>query len=100
MMFSAIAADLVTQVSPTERGLLYRRDDPNDIRLGELVLLEPDAYGAADVVILGCPQDEGVRRNGGRSGAAQAPREIRRALYRLSSAGLEHLRIFDLGDTV
>jgi formiminoglutamase len=36
-------------------------------------------------VLLGFPQDEGVRRNHGRPGAAEAPREIRRWLYRLTT---------------
>jgi formiminoglutamase len=34
-------------------------------------------------VLIGFPQDEGVRRNGGRPGAARVPAEIRRCLYRL-----------------
>ncbi len=99
-MFSAIAADLMAQIRRPDRSLLFRRDDPLDIRLGEWVQTDPASYDAADVVLLGCPQDEGVRRNGGRLGAAQAPTEIRRSLYRLSIAGLEELHIFDLGDTI
>jgi formiminoglutamase len=98
-MFSAISDDLA-QVRPPDPSVLHRRDDPNDVRLGEVVRTDPAAYAAAEVVILGCPQDEGVRRNGGRPGAAHAPAEIRRALYRLGSADLETLRIFDLGDTL
>lgn len=35
-------------------------------------------------MLIGFPQDEGVRRNHGRSGAAEAPREIRRWLHRLT----------------
>jgi formiminoglutamase len=50
-------------------------------------------------VLLGCPQDEGVRRNGGRIGAAEAPDEIRRCLYKLGVQGLDGLRLFDLGNT-
>lgn len=46
---------------------------------GDLSLLLP---GRA--VLIGFPQDEGVRRNGGRVGAAQAPAEIRRQLQRLT----------------
>lgn len=44
------------------------------VRLGE----EPRA------VLVGFPTDEGVRRNGGRHGAARAPAEIRRYLGRLT----------------
>jgi formiminoglutamase len=37
-------------------------------------------------VLVGFPQDEGVRRNQGRPGAALAPAEIRRWLWRLTTA--------------
>lgn len=79
--------------------LFYTRDDPNDPRLGDVVAHDTAGYEDAQVVILGCPQDEGVRRNRGRPGAALAPAAIRQALYRLTPLGLEGLRIFDLGDT-
>lgn len=69
-------------------------DDP---RLGERV--RDAAYADASVVLIGCPQDEGVRRNGGRPGAAQGPAEIRRALFRMTVNGLESLTVFDAGDT-
>ncbi|MBX0326264.1 formimidoylglutamase [Oscillochloris sp. ZM17-4] len=82
-----------------DSALRYRRDDPHDPRLGELVAADPAEYAAAQVVILGCPQDEGVRRNRGRPGAAGGPAAIRAALYKLGVAGLEGLRLFDLGDT-
>jgi formiminoglutamase len=36
------------------------------------------------VVLIGFPSDEGVRRNGGRAGAAEGPEAIRTALYRLT----------------
>lgn len=82
-----------------DAALFYRREDPNDRRLGELVRTEPSAYRQATVVLLGCPQDEGVRRNGGRPGAGRAPAAIRAQLYRLGVRGLEGLELFDLGDT-
>lgn len=80
--------------------LLYRRGDVIDPRLGEVVLSQPEAYAQAEVVLLGCPQDEGVRRNGGRAGAALAPDAIRRFLYRLTVNQLDGLRLFDLGNTL
>ncbi|MCL6510078.1 MAG: formimidoylglutamase [Anaerolineae bacterium] len=83
-----------------DKTLLYRRGDANDVRLGEAVRTAVDDYPDAQVVIVGCPQDEGVRRNGGRSGAASAPTEIRRALYKLSINGIAPVRLFDLGDTI
>jgi formiminoglutamase len=53
---------------------------------------------------VGFPQDEGVRRNGGRVGAALAPEEIRRWLYRLTTwhvpeqIDLSRLSIIDIGN--
>ena len=61
--------------------------------------------GSTRVALLGFPADEGVRRNGGRIGAAEAPAAIRAALYRMTPDGraldpfvhlLEHT--VDLGD--
>lgn len=57
-------------------------------------------------MLIGFPQDEGVRRNRGRAGAADAPAEIRRWLYRLAAADAESdadltvLPPVDLGDVV
>ncbi len=67
--------------------------------MGESVGSEPEKYAASDIVILGCPQDEGVRRNSGRAGAAAAPNAIREQFYRLTTFNIKKL-IFDLGDTV
>ncbi len=89
----------MTALTPPAPELFFRKGDPNDRRLGELVSRDPADYPAAAVVILGCPTDEGVRRNGGRPGAADGPAAIRRCLYRLGVAGLEGLRVVDLGDT-
>ncbi|MFN8498274.1 MAG: formimidoylglutamase [Anaerolineae bacterium] len=90
---------LFGQTLRPEAALFFSRGDPNDVRLGQIVRRDPAEYDAARVVILGCPQDEGVRRNGGRLGASAAPTEIRRALYRLATDGLAALPLFDLGDT-
>ncbi|MFI5236288.1 MAG: formimidoylglutamase, partial [Gemmatimonadales bacterium] len=56
-------------------------------------------------VIIGFPSDEGVHRNGGRVGAAGAPTEIRRWLYRMTPDPQNHeafcelmTRTVDLGD--
>jgi formiminoglutamase len=85
--------------APADSELFYRRDDPNDLRLGEKVMRRPDEYEEAEVVIVGCPQDEGVARNRGRAGARLAPTEIRRALYRYAvSDQHQSLRLLDLGD--
>ena len=57
---------------------------PNDPRLGRLLGARLAANESPRAVILGFPSDEGVRRNGGRVGAAGGPRAIRAALYRLT----------------
>ncbi len=56
-------------------------DDP---RVGHLVGLDvsPDRWPA--IALIGFPCDEGVRRNGGRVGAREAPDRIREWLYRLT----------------
>jgi formiminoglutamase len=90
-----VFADLI----PVEPELFFSKGDPSDVRLGEIVGRGPAAYARAAVVLLGFPEDEGVRRNGGRVGAAAAPAAIRRCLYRMGIAELEDLPLVDLGDT-
>ena len=92
------------QLRPPAEELVFHRGDPEDPRLGELIVRSVEQLERLpDVVLLGIPQDIGVRRNRGRPGAAAAPEAIRRILYRLtpdtgSEAGLEQLCILDLGD--
>ncbi|HUR41683.1 MAG TPA: formimidoylglutamase [Verrucomicrobiae bacterium] len=84
-------------VRPADPALFFSRGDASDPRLGERVAKA--SLDAASVAILGCPQDEGVRRNGGRPGAAQGPAAIRRALYKMTANGLDGLALCDAGDT-
>ncbi|MEO6588590.1 MAG: arginase family protein, partial [Pyrinomonadaceae bacterium] len=84
-------------ISPPPADVFFRRDDSNDPRLGETV--SQANYEKSGVVILGCPQDEGVRRNGGRTGAAGAPRKIREQFYKFTNFGV-NCRIYDAGDTL
>src|SRR3954471_6879923 len=86
--------ELTTRPDPA---LFFSRQDVNDPRMGEFVRNKEEHYAAADIVILGCPQDEGVRRNGGRPGAAEAPDAIRRQFYKLTTMNIRR-RIFDLGN--
>ena len=55
----------------------------SDPRIGDLLGRHAGTAGPA-VVIAGFPTDEGVRRNGGRTGAAGGPAAIRHALHRLT----------------
>lgn len=92
-----MALDVFTHTERPDSTLFFHRDEPGDPRLGEIVRSAPEEYAAAKVVLLGCPQDEGVRRNGGRAGADAAPDAIRTWLYRLvAPAGIS---LFDLGNT-
>ncbi len=90
--------------SPAVRTPTTAEDDP---RVGTLLGRAVDDPGDARVVLLGFPSDEGVRVNGGRTGAAEAPGAIRRALYALTpdarrpDAFADLLRhTVDLGDLV
>jgi formiminoglutamase len=77
-----------------------------DPRLADLIQFATEASIAeADVILFGIPTDEGIRRNGGRIGASEAPNAIRQWLGKLTPyAGphfnrhLNELKIVDLGD--
>lgn len=88
--------DLTTRPKPES---FFRKNDENDVRLGEIVSTKPEDYAASEIVILACPQDEGVKRNGGRTGAALAPEAIRAQFYKLTNFEIG-AKIFDLGDTI
>ncbi len=79
----------------------------DDLRLGDYVEFwsgGPSPLRAGRPVVIGFPQDAGVRRNAGRPGAAGAPLAIRRWLYRLtpwdaiSGADLTRINLLDLGN--
>jgi formiminoglutamase len=89
--------DIFELTSRPASDIFFTRNDPNDPRLGEIVSCDPNEYASADIVILGCPQDEGVRRNNGRVGAAEAPAAIRQQFYRLTPFNIKK-KLFDLGD--
>lgn len=79
-------------------------DDP---RVGQLLGQAVQDPMSAKAIIFGFPTDEGVRRNGGRPGAASGPAAIRSHLHRLTpDARLGHLHLellkhtLDLGDLV
>ncbi|HEV7698647.1 MAG TPA: formimidoylglutamase [Pyrinomonadaceae bacterium] len=90
-------ADIFQLTQRPDSELFFSRNDENDPRMGEVVRSDAQDYPSSDIVILACPQDEGVKRNGGRVGAADAPRMIRQQFYKLTTFNLKK-RIFDLGD--
>ncbi len=58
--------------------------DSYDPRIGHLLGRNLTNQDMPTVVIIGFPSDEGVRRNGGRIGAAQGPDAVRQIFYRLT----------------
>lgn len=90
-------SELFDRTTRPNEDLFFSRKDKNDPRLGEVVGRNENDYDAADIVIVGCPQDEGVRRNNGREGAALAPNAIREQFYKLTPFNIRK-KLFDLGD--
>jgi formiminoglutamase len=90
--------ELFQTATRPDEDLFFRKNDRNDVRLGEIVSAREEDYDSADIVIIGCPQDEGVRRNKGREGARLAPDAIRREFYRFTPFGIKS-KIFDFGNT-
>jgi len=102
---SSSAGAWFTRLEPASLpDMVHRPDDP---RLGECIAFWREGtpeLRAGRPVLVGFPQDEGVRRNRGRPGAAEAPAAIRHWLYRLTpwdaahDADLAALDLLDLGD--
>lgn len=92
---------LIEQVTPVNKKDLFQtRNQKDDERIGDIIDTEMKSYSEANVVIVGCPQDEGVKRNLGRPGAKDAPKEIRRAFYNFAlTPALQKTPLCDLGDT-
>jgi formiminoglutamase len=94
---------ILSRLIPYNYSIAPSNDDP---RLGQLIS-GIDKLDQADVVIFGVPTDEGIRRNGGRPGALQAPNKIRQHLSKLTPyAGpaykrqISDLKIVDLGNVM
>ncbi len=96
--------EILELFEPPDEAFFYSRNDENDPRMGDIVLRKRDELKDIDVMIIGVPQDEGVKRNKGRPGAKDAPNEVRRYLYRLTPFNfnfrrqLTGLKIFDIGN--
>jgi len=94
-------------LEPAASAVVRGRGDSEDPRLGDVVRRwdggKPQ-FRARQPVLIGFPCDEGVRRNGGRPGAALAPDRVRQFLYRLtacdpvSGISLDCLGLLDLGN--
>ncbi len=83
--------------------LLFSRNDTSDPRLGELVkqLSSSNQIPEKSNVIIGYPDDEGIKLIGGREGAKEAPNKIRQILYKMTPDfnGPHSVKsIYDLGN--
>jgi len=86
-------------VTETDTSLFEAPKKEGDPRLRELIGTDEASYEKSDLVILGCPFDEGVARNLGRVGAADGPAAIRKMLYKLTVPhGASDVRLCDIGD--
>jgi formiminoglutamase len=88
---------------PAPSNLFFSKNDPKDIRLGDLSKpiepqqnIQPNSF-----YFLGYPDDEGIKLNGGRIGAAEAPNKIREYFYKMTPPNENpSQKIFDLGNTL
>ena len=65
-------------------GISAPATDADDPRLGRWLASQTRLGPGTRVALLGFPVDDGVRRNGGRPGAADGPAALRRALYAMT----------------
>lgn len=73
------------KLHPVSQDLLFSKNDPTDPRMGDLSeLASIDNIKPDDFVILGYPDDEGIKLNNGRVGAKEAPDQIRKTFYKLT----------------
>jgi len=81
-----------------------RPEDEADLRLYRRVenLGAEDwpKFKESDFVLLGYPDDRGIERNGGRTGACEAPNEIRKILYKMTPSPMKSkdFKIWDGGN--
>ena len=91
--------DIFSLIKRPKKNLFYRKNDSNDLRLGEVVKSNVSDYHNSKFVLVGCPQDIGVKRNNGRPGAAKAPDIIRQYFYKLTAdENFLKTKLFDLGN--
>lgn len=86
---------------------LFFKGRPGDTRLGEWVIATDDTPPRSrkeQIVLLGCPDDQGVVLNRGRAGAKDGPDSIRKHLYRMTPpmdfAWEKTIELFDLGNAL
>lgn len=88
---------------PIHKEILFSKNDPRDLRLGDLVELvdtnEIDwGQQLNSLCLVGYPDDEGIQLNHGRLGAKDGPDAIRTLLYKLTAPAEKDFRISDIGN--
>jgi formiminoglutamase len=92
----------VSNFSSSSPHLFFTKNDPLDKRLGEIFkprtpeqLLINNSFA-----IIGYPDDDGIKMNGGRIGAAEGPKKIREFLYKMTPPILieNENQFSDIGD--
>lgn len=93
---------VTTAYKNTPSDLFFSKNDPQDIRLGDLVKSGSiqDVVPQNSFTVSGYTDDEGIKLNGGRVGAAEAPLRIRQFLYKMTPPILDtqSFTMCDLGN--
>lgn len=91
----------------TPNNLFFTKHDKDDPRLGEwFKAVDPKNLPESSLALVGYPDDEGIKLNGGRTGAKDAPLKIREFLFKmtpyLNSSSQKtwphENRLFDIGN--
>lgn len=103
-------------VTATDSKFLFSKNDKQDPRLGDIARLTSSfknlatlerAHAEIDsshnpVVLIGYPDDDGIKMNGGRIGASEAPDRIRTSFYKMTppafAGEIIHPLIYDFGN--
>ncbi|MAQ37784.1 MAG: formimidoylglutamase [Thioclava sp.] len=84
--------------------VFFSKSDAQDPRLGEVFAFHETPLLDKGLALLGYPDDDGVKANGGRIGASQGPDQIRHWLYRmvtpenLQAQEKQNIKLMDLGN--
>lgn len=82
-----------------EKKLFFSKNDPDDLRLGDVVKANADLKSIANnLVVVGYSDDRGIQANGGRVGAKDGPSGVRQILYKLVAADSFRGKMSDIGD--
>ncbi len=92
--------NVFTEYIESQKEIDFKKSRPaGDPKIGEKISLSLSDYEKARFVLIGVPQDAGVRRNQGRPGAEKAPKQIRKELYNFPAPlSLDQGALLDLGD--